>query len=158
MEMADTIIVLDNGRVVDINSPTALLHADDCSLKRLGLSEGESFGQEIATEELHQDSRTKTNNNTHDGTCELAVRYWDAVRITEDVQPETPQDHRRKAGDTSIYSYYVASSGYFAVIMYMVSMALWIFCIEFSSKYIVASVTYLQQDIRVADCHFSYLG
>ncbi|KAJ5107116.1 ABC transporter [Penicillium angulare] len=133
--MADTVIVLDNGKVVNVNSPESLLQAGSAFMKRLGLSESEFSDQEIAAEESHPQLIEQIITHPH-GTCEIAVREWDATWATESLESETHQDKRRKSGDASIYSYYVASSGYFAVIMYLLSMALWIFCIEFSTIWV----------------------
>ncbi|KAJ5279506.1 ABC transporter [Penicillium angulare] len=135
MGLVDTIILLDNGRIVDFNSPGTLPQAGKSSIDKLGVSESDSSDLEVATK-AHHIHPTKHLNAPTKGTCELAVRDWDATWATENVESEPPQDQRRKAGDASIYSYYVASSGYFAVIMYLISMALWIFCIEFSTIWV----------------------
>lgn len=58
----------------------------------------------------------------------------------ETVNPETfmepndeTQDLRRQTGDLSVYTYYSKAGGHGLVALMLVTVALWVFCTEFSS-------------------------
>lgn len=45
---------------------------------------------------------------------------------------ETTQDLRRQTGDLSVYSYYSRAGGHGTVAFMLITVALWVFCTEFS--------------------------
>ena len=122
MSFADTIVALEDGRIVQTGSPQALL-ADEGYFAKLGLV----LQDEDLIKEHVGDSDISQIENT------VAESFISVARTTDEGN-NTP-DARRKNGDWSVYSYYFASSGYTVVIMFLISMAVWIFCTEFASRY-----------------------
>jgi ATP-binding cassette subfamily C (CFTR/MRP) protein 1 len=47
-------------------------------------------------------------------------------------QNEETQDLRRQTGDLSVYSYYSRAGGHGTVACMLITVALWVFCLEFS--------------------------
>jgi ATP-binding cassette subfamily C (CFTR/MRP) protein 1 len=47
-------------------------------------------------------------------------------------QNEETQDLRRQTGDLSVYSYYSRAGGHGTVVFMLITVALWVFCLEFS--------------------------
>ncbi|KAJ4858374.1 ABC transporter domain-containing protein [Trichoderma breve] len=59
-----------------------------------------------------------------------------AADVAINISEETDGKHvdiRRKKGELSVYAYYLASSGWYFVILYSAAVTGWIFCIEFSN-------------------------
>lgn len=145
MKLVDTIIVLEDGRAVDIGSPSTMLQKNDGYIRKLGLLISEPSADELAPEEIK--TASKSNKHEPDLTIETSVEASTAADDAETIENSALTDIRRKNGELSVYTYYLTSSGYIAVIFYILSMALWILCTEFSSKYeaeaaIVASISH----------------
>lgn len=117
MSSADTIVALENGKIAQIGTPQELL-AYESYVANLDLD----FRDEESIKKSDEDARIE---RTVAESC---------ISSTVDEVNNTP-DIRRKNGDWSVYSYYFASSSYTIVIMFLLSMAVWIFCTEFASRY-----------------------
>ncbi|GAB1207658.1 hypothetical protein APSETT445_006383 [Aspergillus pseudonomiae] len=132
MMLADRIIVLKDGRVVESGSPSSLAQKDESYVKELGLCVTSPWDKEsidrddvlTAKEVLPTAGLTSTSSREGDMNAVLIV----------DPTSNPPTDLRRKDGDLSIYRYYLTSSGYVAVGLYALFMVLWIFFTEFSVK------------------------
>lgn len=132
MTLVDTIVVLEGGRVVDAGSPTVLLQKDGGYVRKLGLLVSEPSNDEPGVEGIEA---TPGGSKHELGlTLETSVGESTAVDVAEDTENSSLTDVRRKNGELSVYTYYLASSGYIAVAFYALSMALWILCTDFSSK------------------------
>lgn len=139
MAQVDSIIVIDQGRVVDIGTPADLSKKGTPHIRGLStwpsgdiidegirretapspgesISRGQSLAQEPSTEQPIEDANAG-GSASNDG------------KLT---------DIRRKNGEFSVYSYYLVSSGYVSVGLYAFTMATWIFCTEFSSRWLWA--------------------
>lgn len=121
MSFADTIVALEDGRIAQIGSPHALL-AYEGYVAKLGLA--------LRDEDLIKEHAEDTEISRIESTV---VESFISMPRTTDEANNTP-DARRKNGDWSVYSYYLTSSGYTIVIVFLISMAIWIFCTEFASK------------------------
>ena len=113
MALADTIVVLEDGRVVETGSPAVLAQGDGY-LSGLGPRPSES--DEIADVEPTRDVRDQSDSPS--------------TGVDNSIS-----DLRRKNGEMSVYSYYLTSAGYGAVALYTFFMVMWIFCTEFSSEF-----------------------
>lgn len=89
----------------------------------------------VIEEEMDDDDETNDGHEPESNVSISARQLPDANAAPDDA--EFLGDTRRKNGELSVYTYYLKSSGYAAVALYAVSMALWIFCTEFSSKYLI---------------------
>lgn len=120
MTLADTLVVIEDGRVVETGSPQTLLSSDGYVAK-LGLSlrDEEALGvdDDIA--------------RTESAALEKAV----STVMASDVDKDS-EDPRRKNGDWSVYSYYFSSSGWITVASFLIGMAIWIFCEEFPTVWL----------------------
>lgn len=121
MSFADTIVALEDGRIAQIGSPQTLL-AYEGYVAKLGLA--------LRDEDLIKEHAEDTEISRIEST--VAESFISVPRTTDEAN-NTP-DASRKNGDWSVYGYYFASSGYTIVIMFLISMAVWIFCTEFASK------------------------
>jgi len=121
MSFADTIVALKDGRIAQIGSPQALL-AYEGYVAKLGLA--------LRDEDLIKEHAEDTEISRIEST--VAESFISVPRTTNEAN-NTP-DARRKNGDWSVYSYYFASSGYTIIIIFLISMAVWIFCTEFASR------------------------
>jgi hypothetical protein len=122
MGFADTIIALEGGKISQIGSPQSLLTYDGYVTK-LGLTLPD---EDLIAREHAEDTEISRIKST---IAESII----SVSDTMDDSGTTP-DIRRKNGDWSVYRYYFASSGFAVVLMFLISMAIWIFCTEFASK------------------------
>lgn len=115
MALADSIIALEGGQVVEAGSPQSLMQRDGY-VSRLGLqlsaqAEQASHGEDADLQPV--DSQASVQANGH--PCE-------------------PQDDpRRKNGDFSVYNYYFCSAGYGPVAGFVASVLAWVFLTEFPS-------------------------
>ncbi|KAH7359713.1 multidrug resistance-associated protein [Pyrenochaeta sp. MPI-SDFR-AT-0127] len=118
MSFADTIVTLENGRIAQTGSPQALLACEGC-ISKPGL------------DLRHQDAANKNVEDTEISREESTVA--EPVALAQHPIDETisAPDTSRQNGDWSIYNYYFSSSGYTIFIIFLVSMAAWIFCTEF---------------------------
>ena len=113
MALADTIVVLKDGRIVETGSPAVLAQSEGYLS---GLGPLPSDSDEIADIEPTREVR-----NQSDGP---------STEIDNSIS-----DLWRKNGEMSVYSYYLTSAGYGAVALYALFMVMWIFCTEFSSEF-----------------------
>jgi ATP-binding cassette subfamily C (CFTR/MRP) protein 1 len=112
---------LKDGRIAQTGSPQALL-AYEGSVAKLGLA----LGDENLIREHVEDTEISRIEST-------VAESFHSVPYATDEANITP-DATRKNGDWSVYSYYFSSSGYTIIIVFLVSMAVWIFCTEFASR------------------------
>jgi hypothetical protein len=126
MAQADTIMVLEAGRVVDAGSPDSLLRKDGGYVKKLGL-----VVPEVAPEIVPDTSDDNKNEPGWPGAANEEL--IDGVPAGS-LFGGSLTDIRRKNGEFSVYVYYLASSGYTPVTLYVIFITLWIFCTEFSSR------------------------
>lgn len=124
MAIADVIIVLEDGKITAKDTPASLLQ-NNGYINKLGL--------QLASDNGDIDEST-TKSATAPTTEEIFQMAADiAIDISEDTDGKHT-DIRRKKGEMSVYAYYLASSGWGAVILYSITVIGWILCIEFSSK------------------------
>lgn len=121
MSFAGTVVALEDGRITQIGSPQALL-AYEGYVAKLGLA--------LRDEELIKEHAEDTEISRIENPVAESII---SVPRTADEANNTP-DARRKNGDWSVYTYYFASSSYTIIIIFLISMAVWIFCTEFASR------------------------
>lgn len=120
MGLADKIVALEGGRVVETGSPATLLESNGY-INHLGL--------ELTDAAIDE----KTLHATHDDSTD------EESRLSEDLIEEadaTIDDARRKTGDASVYKYYFESSGWTTMSLFGLSLVLWIFFSEFPSTFL----------------------
>lgn len=120
MTLADTIVALEDGRIVQNGSPEALL-ANEGYVAKLGLV----LRDEASSEEHAEENEISKVEST-------SAESFNTAPATPDDTNDVP-DTMRKSGDWSVYGYYFSSSGNWVVAMFVISMAIWIFCTEFAS-------------------------
>lgn len=113
--LRNTIIALQDGKIIEKGSP-AMLFQSNGYVSKLGISLPSS--EDIVEETAHELSP------------EPAYKSADMAKETD----KTLTDIRRKNADMSVYKYYLANAGYTAVCLYVISVIVWVFCSEFSSK------------------------
>jgi len=133
MALADTIVVLEGGRVVDVGSLANLLQRERGYVKKLGLTVPQPLSDQIAPGAIKSDSAT--NMTPELGWPDVPAEEIISGSVTEAANDSSLTDIRRKNGALSVYRYYLASSGYAAVTLYGIFVTLWIFCTEFSSMH-----------------------
>lgn len=116
MALADTIISLEDGRIGEIGSPATLSQSRGY-ISRLGLK--------LDSSDMTADSLDNDDDAQH-------ADQQPAKQLPAD-QP-THTDIRRKNGEMSVYKYYLGSAGWKAVTLYAVSVVMWVFFTEFSSR------------------------
>ncbi|XXG98141.1 hypothetical protein Hte_004462 [Hypoxylon texense] len=116
MALTNTIIVIEDGSIMETGSPTTLLQGDGY-VSKLGI-----------TIQSEPDIEAPKAENT--GLVRETSRA--STTITEETN-RSLTDLRRKHGDLTVYKYYIASAGYLAVGMYAGFISLWVFCTEFST-------------------------
>ena len=124
MPLADTIIALKDGAVVETGSPGPLLQ-EDGYIQQLGIkisSKQDAKEDASLSDEIEE---TTPGNETSRHSEEPTPS-----RLTADHT-----DLRRKNSDKTIYKYYFSSAGYSIVAIYLVFITLMIFCIEFPSLF-----------------------
>ncbi|MCJ1308796.1 hypothetical protein MMC25_002451 [Agyrium rufum] len=123
MALADTIIAFEDGLIVDTGSPTTLIQNNNGYISKLGLSieNDKEIPDETPSPEVQQSDRGLSNAPQN---------------IQEEINNEFT-DVRRKNGELAVYSYYFASSGYTALLLYGIFVGLWVFCTEFSTIWIM---------------------
>jgi ATP-binding cassette subfamily C (CFTR/MRP) protein 1 len=128
--LADSVVVLDGGRVVDVGSPSGLVQRGSEYLEKIGLLASKPSSERDTLDALDINPQKVDNS---DGGKQGSVEQPAGTEATEGTKLT---DIRRKNGELSVYSYYLASSGYVAVVLYSVFLTLWVFCTEFSSMVI----------------------
>lgn len=123
IDMADNVVVLADGQIVETGSPSSL---------RQGNGYSANMQSPIPSSEPseHTDTKPQAAEGAQNSSREsLPV----SATFDEETDPAFT-DLRRKNGDMSVYLYYVKCSGYVTVAFFFFFLAIWIFCIEFSSK------------------------
>ncbi|KAI1762970.1 ABC transporter [Hypoxylon sp. FL1150] len=119
MALADTIIVIEDGSIVETGSPETLLQSDGY-VSKLGIS-----------------AQPKTEiDNIESPETQNAEPAREISQVSDDMAEEANTsltDFRRKHGDLAVYKYYITSAGYRAVGLYVTFITLWMFCTEFST-------------------------
>ncbi|UKZ81279.1 hypothetical protein TrVFT333_009051 [Trichoderma virens FT-333] len=121
MALADTIIILEDGKIIAKDTSASLLQSNGY-VNKLGLQPTDN-GDVTETAEA---SKLPTAEEVFDIAADVAIN----------ISEETGGKHadiRRKKGELSVYAYYLASSGWYFVALYSVAVVGWIFCIEFSN-------------------------
>jgi ATP-binding cassette subfamily C (CFTR/MRP) protein 1 len=124
LSFADTIIALEDGRIIETGAPHSYL-ARRGSVAKPGLNSQE---EDFDLEDAHSDDTTIPRG------ANLVVESLPSTPQNEDGHSQA-LDAKRKQGDWSVYSYYLSSSGYAIVILFLASMAIWVFCTEFASSF-----------------------
>ncbi|KAK4074366.1 hypothetical protein Trihar35433_3840 [Trichoderma harzianum] len=121
MALSDIIIILEDGKVTAKDTPASLLQSNG-DVNKLGI-QLTTNGDVTEAAEL---SKLPTAEEFFDVAADVALN----------ISEETDGKHvdiRRKKGELSVYAYYLASSGWYFVLLYSVAVTGWIFCIEFSN-------------------------
>lgn len=131
LSQADLVVVLDNGEVVDTDTPESL--SKKCSPHLQGQFTWRSGEEKNEVIEIQETTGTEDSKSERSPQGPLQDDHDTAPgdTTTDDVKLT---DVRRKNGDLSVYSYYLSSAGFVSVSLYALTMALWIFCTEFSSE------------------------
>jgi len=119
MVLADRIIVLKDGNIIEQGSPNTLLKNEEY-LKNLGLV----LPEEEATPPSPQ--------------IEISDVIDEESQASADVTDETENllnDTRRKKADFSVYKYYFTSSGHLTIVLFLASMGVWVFFTEFPGMF-----------------------
>lgn len=127
MALADTIVALEDGAIVETGIPATLLQGDGY-ISRLGITalpDGDGDFEEHNEEDVGNSSRP-----LHLAAASKSTGTSNDIDEADKGLP----DSRRKNGDFAVYRYYIANAGYTAVILYTVFIILWMFCTEFSSR------------------------
>ncbi|KAK0615177.1 ABC transporter [Bombardia bombarda] len=127
MSLADTIIALKDGEILEIGSPAALLDSSDGYVGKLGLSLSSS-GDGIL------DQKSDAQHSEASQTVEI-LNQGDSS-VIEDTEGPLLTDMRRKNGDLSVYKYYAETAGYLVVSLYVASIIVLVFCTEFSAVWV----------------------
>lgn len=122
MSFVDNVVALENGRIVEVGSPQALL-ANGGYVAKLDLALRD---EDTIREHAAEDTEISRVEST------VAESFISVPLST--YETNNTLDAQRKTGDWSVYSYYFASSGCKIIIMFLVSMAIWVFCTEFASR------------------------
>ncbi|KAF3012558.1 hypothetical protein E8E14_000617 [Neopestalotiopsis sp. 37M] len=116
---ADTIFAIVDGRISETGNLQTLL-ANEGYVSKLGLK----LRHETSSEEQAEDA-------------EILQQEHNVISSTEPLPSTAVTDKAfeasRKNGDWSVYRYYIASSGYKVTMMFLISMATWVFCTEFAT-------------------------
>ncbi|OLN87448.1 Canalicular multispecific organic anion transporter 2-like protein 2 [Colletotrichum chlorophyti] len=119
MALADNIISLENGTIVKFGS-SATFATTQVPFNQLN--------QELFSDAIVEESRDIDISSSH---VEQPAKSADINR------PECQQnDTRRKNGEKAVYTYYLKHAGWKAVVMYTVSVVMWIFFSEFSTVWV----------------------
>ncbi|KAK6074134.1 ABC transporter [Seiridium cupressi] len=120
MTMVDTIIALGSGKVVETGSPQTLL----------------SKGGYVANLGLALPDPEETTDHIDITRIETTVlETIPSVSLILEDDEKAP-DSRRKNGDWSVYNYYFASSGHMVIILFLIGIAVWVFCSEFPTVWL----------------------
>lgn len=124
MAIADSIIVLEDGKITAKDTPASLLQ-NHGYINKLGLQLDSDHG------DIDDSTAEPATVPTTEEVFEMAA---DTALVMAEESDGKHTDMRRKKGELSVYIYYLASSGWGAVILYSITVTGWITCIEFSSK------------------------
>ncbi|KAI1328223.1 ABC transporter [Xylariaceae sp. FL0255] len=116
--IADAVVVLESGRVIETINPRELLSPETESTK---------FGISV------QDENSITRSTQAPLIFEPGCVVSDVLfTSTGEAIPDT----RRKNGDWSVYRYYLSSTGYKTLGLFIITMAAWAFLTEFSTVWL----------------------
>ncbi|KAL7947355.1 P-loop containing nucleoside triphosphate hydrolase protein [Trichoderma barbatum] len=121
MALADTIIILEDGKITAKDTPASLLQSNGY-VNKLGLQ----LINNGDVAEAAEPSNVLTAEEVFDIAADVAIN----------ISEETDGKHvdiRRKKGELSVYAYYLANSGWLSVAVYSVGVTGWILCLEFST-------------------------
>ncbi|PNP47179.1 hypothetical protein THARTR1_10684 [Trichoderma harzianum] len=121
MALSDIIIILEEGKVAAKDTPASLLQSNGY-VNKLGIQ----LTTNGDVTEVVESSKLPTAEEVFDIAADVAIN----------ISEETDGKHvdiRRKKGELSVYAYYLASSGWYFVVLYSAAVTGWIFCIEFSN-------------------------
>ncbi|KAK4073442.1 uncharacterized protein Triagg1_5268 [Trichoderma aggressivum f. europaeum] len=121
MALSDTIIILKDGKVMAKDTPASLLRSNGY-VNNLGIQ----LTTNGDVTEAAEPSKLPTVEEVFDIAADVAIN------ISEETDGKHA-DIRRKKGELSVYAYYLASSGWYFVVLYGAAVTGWIFCIEFSN-------------------------
>lgn len=119
MALADTIMILEDGTITEIDTPANLLRRDGY-ISKLGLKL--VFGNE-SIEEIPQHEEALQSDESSQTSKEVV----EEVKVAQ-------HDLRRKNGDLGVYQYYFKSAGAGVVALYAIFVTLWQFCTNFSGE------------------------
>jgi ATP-binding cassette, subfamily C (CFTR/MRP), member 1 len=118
MAMAERIITLREGSIIESGSPSDLLNADGY----------------VTQLNLNLDTSNEINRTRNAETVQKDEEV-ERVSLVQPTAVETAEeDVRRKQGDASVYMYYFRCSGYAIISWVVILMSIWVFCTEFPSK------------------------
>ncbi|KAI0170239.1 ABC transporter [Pestalotiopsis sp. NC0098] len=126
MSFGDTIVALEDGRIVEMGSPQEL-QARKGYVANLNLSTSSQNQDHIADQPDHG-PLTRVDSTI----AESLISTADAIEAEE----KDASDATRKNGDWSVYSYYFSSSGYMLVASLLTCLAAWTFCTEFATVWL----------------------
>ncbi|KAK3319769.1 ABC transporter [Cercophora scortea] len=139
MTLVDEIVVLQDGRIVDIGSPRTLLQNDSAYLKKLGISITEAPDSKKSQDEITAEQSFSDEKQAAKIAAETSIEEASSDSATDNTEATEARllgGMRRKNGELSVYKYYLHSSGYVPVLLYTLTMVLWIFCTEFSTIWV----------------------
>ncbi|KAI1858524.1 uncharacterized protein JN550_012571 [Neoarthrinium moseri] len=122
MKLADSIIALQDSKIIETGSPDSLLN-NGGYVSKLGLHLQEA-GDCCDSD---RDNVARVSSTTAESTASAEFR---------DEPDDTAWDTRRKNGDFSVYGYYFASSGYSVVGVSVLFIGTWVFCSEFPTVWL----------------------
>ncbi|KAK6390405.1 hypothetical protein LTR65_005528 [Meristemomyces frigidus] len=119
--LADTVIVLEGGKIIETGSPTILW-------------QGSGYASKLVLRRLEDHTSA---DRISSASTEAGIHNPDVSTNLGDEDDQPPGDSRRKNGELSVYKYYLERSGYTVVGCYLGSMALWMFCTEFPTIWLM---------------------
>lgn len=122
MGLADTIIALEDGRIAQKGNPEVFL-VNTGYVAKLDLVSCNEGPSEESAENI---GVTRAESRLVESFISVPATPEDAHDIS---------DLRRKTGDWSVYGYYLASSSRYTIAIFLITMAIWVFCTEFASTY-----------------------
>lgn len=137
MALSDTIIILEDGKVTAKDTPASLLQSNGY-VNKLGIQ----LTTNGDVTEAAETSKLPTAEEVFDIAADVAIN----------ISEETDGKHvdiRRKKGELSVYTYYLASSGWYFVVLYSAAVTGWIFCIEFSSKWPRPILSFIDMKVTI---------
>ncbi|KAI4597228.1 hypothetical protein KJ359_004741 [Pestalotiopsis sp. 9143b] len=126
MSFGDTILALEDGRIVEMGSPQEL-QSRNGYVANLNLNTSSRDPDHI-----HQQPDHSPLNRVDSAIAESFISTADAL----EAEDKDASDATRKNGDWSVYSYYFSSSGYLLVASLLTTVAAWTFCTEFATVWL----------------------
>ncbi|KAJ5580032.1 uncharacterized protein N7459_006017 [Penicillium hispanicum] len=117
---ADSVVILQNGEIIK-TSESARLPQERDGLANLG------------SRLLHDGEPTPEIPQAHETNQPIRYTETDAEELPAG---QSVDDLQRKKGDMRVYQFYLARSGYLLVALYVATVAIWVFCTEFSTIWV----------------------